>query len=394
MSALPAVLMLSQEVHPIPPLKGAAVEQWIDAVAHGLQAYRPVVVSPPHPSRPLRETEGRVAYERVAMGRLYKRLFRKITRLDPWPYIERVAQRVRPYMPAIVHIHNAPVFVKPLRKAFPDARLILHMHNEKTLPPDLPLDCLVGCSQYICNWFAEQVQWERLPQFHRVRNGVNLAQFVPRWDVAPQVLAQRRAALGIPADRINLLYVGRISPEKGPDLLVNALRELDPGHFHLTLVGEWPEGDPARNARVLFANALKDKMQGLPVTILGSLPPEQMSAMYLLGDLMVIPSRFEEPFSMVAIEAMASGLPVMALRRGGMVEYMRDGDNATLLPVTTTATQLAEAIRLVCEVAYRESVLTFQARAAQAMVAREYAWANVVSETEALFDHLLARPRI
>ena len=381
----PTVLMLSQEVHPIPPLKGAAVEQWIDAVAQRMKTYRPVLVSPPHPLRPLRETVGGVAYERVAMGTLYKRLFRKITRLDPWPYIQRVVQRARPYAPTVLHIHNAPGFVKPLHKAFPEATLILHMHNEKALPPDLPVDCLVGCSDYICRWFAEQVQWERQPQFHRVRNGVNLEQFVPRWDLAPALLAERRVQYGIPTDKINLLYVGRISPEKGPDTLVEAFRELDPARFHLTLVGEWPEGDPQRNGRVLFARALQEKLAGLPITVLGCLSPDQVSLIYPLGDLMVIPSRFEEPFSMVAIEAMASGVPLMALRRGGMVEYLRDGENACLLPASTTASELASAIRAASQSG--EQLLN-QARVAQALVAREYTWDTVVSETEALFEAL------
>lgn len=384
----PAVLMLSQEVHPIPPLKGAAVEQWIDAVAHGMAAYHPVVASPPHPARPLREQVDVVSYERVAQSALYKRLFRKITRLDPWPYIQRVIQRARPYMPKVIHVHNAPTLIKPLREAFPSAQLILHMHNEKQLPSDLAIDCLVGCSDYICRWFAEQVNWTQRPRFAQIRNGVNVEQFQPRWVLGQDKIRALKVAQQIPLDRINLLYVGRISPEKGPDLLVDALRQLDPTRYHLTLVGEWPQGDASKNQRVQFAAALRQQMEGLPVTVIPATAPGQMAQIYPLGDLMVIPSRFEEPFSMVAIEAMASGVPVMALRRGGMVEYMVDGENACLLSPETTGVELAAAIDRACA---QPGQLELQARAAREMVEKHYDWQQVVIETEALYASLLQK---
>jgi len=72
----PRVLFLAQEVHPIPPLKGAAVEQWIDAVAHLLTRYEAHVISVPHPARPDEEFDGRVRYHRIRVGRVYNRLFR------------------------------------------------------------------------------------------------------------------------------------------------------------------------------------------------------------------------------------------------------------------------------------------------------------------------------
>lgn len=386
MNAKPTVLMLSQEVHPIPPLKGAAVEQWIDAVALSLQHHQALVVSPPHPTRFSTEMVGNVTYERIGLSDLYKRLFRKMTRLDPWPYIQRVIGKARRFAPEIIHIHNAPNFAKPLRKAFPHASLILHMHNEKKLPSDLQVDCLVGCSDYICRWFENNVAWQSKPRFERVRNGVDVSHFQPRWQLGENRITSIKAQHGIPSDRINILYVGRISPEKGPDLLVDAFRFLDQACFHLTLVGEWPEGDAAKNSRVRFADELKQKLCGLSVTVLGCIPPDQVANIYPVGNLMVIPSRFEEPFSMVAIEAMASGVPVMALRRGGMVEYMRDGENAHLLPAQTQPEELAAAI----EVAVQDKAKLIRiAQAARTMVETTYSWQQVVTETENLYQNLL-----
>jgi len=91
----PRVLLFSQEVHPIPPLKGAAVEQWIDTVAHGLSGYVPYIVSVPHPQLPDSQIVGNVHYHRIRIGRLYNRLFRKLTRLDPYSYVDRIVEYVR-----------------------------------------------------------------------------------------------------------------------------------------------------------------------------------------------------------------------------------------------------------------------------------------------------------
>jgi glycosyltransferase involved in cell wall biosynthesis len=89
---------------------------------------------------------------------------------------------------------------------------------------------------------------------------------------------------------------------------------------------------------------------------------------------------------MVAIEAMASGVPVMALKRGGMAEYMVDGDNARLLGTATTPAQLARAIEAA---AADEKELSRLARNARAMVEARFDWTNIARETEGLYDILL-----
>jgi glycosyltransferase involved in cell wall biosynthesis len=380
----PKVLLLSQEVHPIPPLKGAAVEQWIDAVARGMGRYVPHIVSVPHPDLPDIHVEGRVHYNRIRIGRLYNRLFRKLTRLDPHSYIDRLIAYARRVAPSIIHIHNAPQFVRPIREALHGIPMILHMHNEKEARILPPVDVLCGCSRYISEWY----RGGRISATHfmELPNGVDIAQFRPSW-FAPEEVQQARARFGVPDDRFVVLYVGRISPEKGPDLLVEAMRQLDPTRFHAVLAGEWQKGDPARSERAAYGARLRKAMEGLPVTIIDARTPEAMPEIYRLGDLLLIPSRFEEPFSMAAIEAMASGVPVLALRKGGMVEYMRDGENALLMPADAGPDLLARAI---ASAAANPERLAQLARAARAMVEARFSWERVVARTEAFYDELLA----
>lgn len=380
----PRVLLLSQEVHPIPPVKGAAVEQWIDAVARGMKRFEPHVVGPVHPERPDEEVSDGVHHRRIRVGALYHRLFRKITRWDPHSYIERVIDHARSFSPAIVHLHNAPHFVPALRRGFPGAKLILHLHNQKALPAGLEFDCLAACSDFIRRWYEQQRL--RCASYATIRNGVDCRRFQPKWNLPDRGAAARRRH-GIPADKRVILLVGRISPEKGTDLAVDAFRLLDPERYHLVLVGEWPEGDPLRNDRVVFARALKEKLRGLAATCIDTVAPAAMPEIYPVGDLLVIPSRFEA-FSMVAIEGMAAGVPVLALRRGGMVEYMVDGENARLLDADAAPGAFAAAIEeLVADPEPAERL----ARNAREMVERRFGWEKVVDETEALYRNLLEK---
>lgn len=375
------VLLLSQAVHCIPPLTGAAVEQWIDAVAHRLGDWEGHVVSVPHPQRPDDESEGGVRYHRVRIGRLYRRLFQKLTRLDPWSYTDRIIAYAKRIRPDIIHVHNAPQFVDALRKGIPQAKLVLHMHNEKKTSFVSPVDMFVGCSDYIAHWFSEC--GTPAGSFATLPNGVDVERFSPR----PEVRALLSPRFGIPQERFVVSYVGRISPEKGLDLLVEAFRYLPADRYHLVVAGEWPRGDARTNDRVAYAEGLRQALAGLPATVIGDFPPEQMPDIYRLGDLLVIPSRFEEPFSMVAIEGMASGLPVLALRRGGMAEYMIDGQNARVLDPASDARALAEAVAACADDVEGSRR---RATAARQMVEQRFTWSEVAAATEALYERLLA----
>jgi glycosyltransferase involved in cell wall biosynthesis len=383
-SKKPRVLMLSQDVHPIPPVKGAAVEHWIDQVASRFRHYEPHILSIAHPSLPLIEERAGVSYQRIRVSGVYKRLFKKITRLDPWPYIQRVIEKARHIDPQVIHLHNAPHFVKELRRAFPEKVLVLHMHNEKKVADDLPIDCLAACSNYVRDYYCEQGLHS--PCFATIPNGVDIDHYHPVWvNENPRILARDRFGLD---DRKIILYVGRISVEKGPDRIAEAFAHLDPTRYQLVMIGEWRKGDPAKDKRAAYAERLEELLEDVPYCALGVLNPTEMPKIYPMGDLLVIPSRFEEPFSMAAIEAMAAGVPVLALRRGGMTEYMRDGENAVLLPADAGSELMASTIE---DLFARPDYLNELAHNARKMIEQRFSWEHVAVETESLFDDLIAK---
>jgi D-inositol-3-phosphate glycosyltransferase len=137
-----------------------------------------------------------------------------------------------------------------------------------------------------------------------------------------------RAALGLdPGERI-VLAVGRIEPLKGFDILVRAMAEMTEREaVRLILVGG-DERASAEQARLLAV--AREVGVGERVTLVGAVPHERLALYYQAADAVAVPS-FYESFGLVAVEAMASGVPVVASRVGGLTSTIADGRTGYLI---------------------------------------------------------------
>ncbi|KAG2435904.1 hypothetical protein HXX76_007099 [Chlamydomonas incerta] len=134
--------------------------------------------------------------------------------------------------------------------------------------------------------------------------GVDADVFHPRHRSAAM---RQRLSGGVPEAPL-LLYVGRLGAEKNLDAL-RCVMEALPG-CRLALVGD----GPARSQ-------LEQHLAGLPVTFMGMLRGEELSAAYASADVFVMPSE-TETLGFVVLEAMASGLPVVAVAAGGLKDIL------------------------------------------------------------------------
>lgn len=160
-------------------------------------------------------------------------------------------------------------------------------------------------------------------------NGVDSARFadLPR--------SEARLALGIPDDRVVIGTVGRLNPVKDQGTLLEAFARLEggPSDLALVLIGDGPTSDRLREratrpdlaGRVHFAGRRDD----VPLLLRGL-------------DVFTLPS-LNEGISNTILEAMASGLPVVATRVGGNGELVEDAVTGTLVPVGDP-TALAQAL--------------------------------------------------
>ncbi len=149
-----------------------------------------------------------------------------------------------------------------------------------------------------------------------------------------------------------LLYVGRLSPEKRVDWLRPVLAALP--QARLAIVGDGPARPDLER---LFA--------GTPTVFTGYLQGEDLACAYASADLFVFPAA-NETFGNVVLEAMASGVPVVAARSGGILDHVDDSETGLLFAPQDQQALVAAVKRLVRDDAYaRRLAATARLRAQQ-----------------------------
>jgi glycosyltransferase involved in cell wall biosynthesis len=129
-----------------------------------------------------------------------------------------------------------------------------------------------------------------------------------------------------------LLYVGRLSPEKNLETLRPWLETFP--NLRLAFVGDGPQ-----------RKSLEKYFEGLPAFFAGFLHGEELASAYASCDIFVMPSR-TETLGLVVLEAMCSGLPVVAARAGGIPEMIQDGVSGYLVDSGDEAIdRIAELLR-------------------------------------------------
>jgi sugar transferase (PEP-CTERM/EpsH1 system associated) len=244
----------------------------------------------------------------------------------------RLSNIMRKYRPHVVHSRNFGALEAVLAARFAGVPVVIHSEHgyEIETQSGLPLrrralcralyplaDVVFTVSSELRSYHSRQ-SWLQRGHFRVIFNGVDIERFAPR----PQMSARVRRDLGISADRLVIGSVGRLVPIKdhqtllrGSELLLQAGRNI-----HVVLVGAGTEqarlqeyaASGALNGRVTFTGASESV-------------PELLSAM----DIFVLPS-ISEGMSNTILEAMASGLPILATRAGGNMELIEHGSGGLL----------------------------------------------------------------
>jgi D-inositol-3-phosphate glycosyltransferase len=214
--------------------------------------------------------------------------------------------------------------------------------------------------------------------------GVNTERFFP---YSPD---EAKARLGFDPHKQLFLFVGRIEPLKAVDTIIKALaiiREEDRRLFKkmaFAIVG----GDP-NDKKDAEMNALKSLTcelgLGDTVHFMGAKDQSELPMFYAAATAVIMPSDYES-FGMVALEAMASGKPVIASQVGGLAFLVRDRETGYLVPVRepqSLATSIQDIMNDCCkaeEMGQRAS-----------LVAKEYAWPRIADKLLQIFDEILSK---
>ncbi|MEY2401923.1 MAG: D-inositol-3-phosphate glycosyltransferase [Ilumatobacteraceae bacterium] len=189
---------------------------------------------------------------------------------------------------------------------------------------------IIGCADAICvSCTEEERQFLRLygepaGKIEIIAPGVEHAFF------APGDRNGARNALDLPLHCPVLLFVGRIQPLKGPDVAVRALAELHRPDALLLIVGGasgLEGGEEMRRVRDLITELGVERQ----VRFVEPQPHHILSTYYRAADVVLVPSR-SESFGLVALEASACGIPVVASGVGGLLTLVDHGDTGFLVP--------------------------------------------------------------
>ncbi|MBW4488293.1 MAG: glycosyltransferase family 1 protein [Trichocoleus desertorum ATA4-8-CV12] len=201
---------------------------------------------------------------------------------------------------------------------------------------------------------------------------------------------EARQKLGIDPDSKVVFYVGRFDPRKGIETVVRAVgRSQLRGQADLKLViggGSRPGQSDGRE---------RDRIEGIVnelglseiTTFPGRLGDETLPTYYAAADVCVVPSHYE-PFGLVAIEAMASGTPVIASDVGGLQFTVVPEETGLLAPPQDDAA-FAEAIdRILSDATWRNQLGV----AARHRVETYFSWEGVASQLSELYQKLMSQP--
>jgi spore coat protein SA len=235
-----------------------------------------------------------------------------------------------------VYIHNRPEYAISVgeicrRKGI---KIVLHMHNSHLLA--LPLryqrflnvDALVFCSEFLRSEAPQCTAGLR--ESVVIPNGADETSFFPAWKSNPNN-----------GDEPVILFVGRLVPDKGVHVFVEAMRLLKQDGVEACgrIIGDTKFG---HNKTSSYVDALK-KNKPENVEFIRYISGGALGIEFRNACIFCCPSVFNEPFGMVNVEAMATGLPVVASAVGGIPEVFREG-GGVLIPAGS-ASELATAIR-------------------------------------------------
>jgi len=276
-------------------------------------------------------------------------------------YALQVALSIRASKCDVVIVHNFPQFASIIKLFNPSATICLSMHCEwlsqyasaATERRLRELDLIIGCSEYITDAIRKCYP-AIAARCHTAHHGVDANRFCPASDgSAPSDGTER------------LLYVGRLSPEKGIHILIQAFKILAESRpaLRLDLVGSTNRGlylylcpdlkDPAIASLVeaFYGNRLSDMVrrqltQGehsylddlvilaggdKRIVFHGSVSHTETIDFYRRAAMLVFPSVWQEPAGLPTFETQACGTPVVSTFSGGIPEYVENGRTGILV---------------------------------------------------------------
>ncbi|AZK47561.1 glycosyltransferase family 4 protein [Paenibacillus lentus] len=318
------ILIVAPEQIPVPG--SGSVEICILAIAKQLaKKHKVTVLSRASKGLPAQSSEGGVTIVRVPSG-------------SSKVYIASVLHFIQGKFFDVIQVDNRPHYMASIQKKFPKMKVTLFLHSLTFVPPannvarylrqaKLIIANSSSLKQKLVNRFPGVAQ-----KIHTVELGVDTGRFCP---ATTADRSRYRNQFGI-EDKYTALFVGRVIPRKGiPVLLKAASYAGQEVPLQVVIAGR------GRASYVKQLRALASKLN-VSVKWLGKQKHSNIHKIYGIADCLVCPSQKHEAFGLVNVEAMASGLPVIASKIGGIPEIVKHEHNGFLVDDYSRAERFAQ----------------------------------------------------
>jgi glycosyltransferase involved in cell wall biosynthesis len=231
---------------------------------------------------------------------------------------------------------------------------------------------------------AQIIATSEMEQQELVEDGVPVEKVVIRYNgiddrtsVGQSPRGAFRAKWGIPSDEPLVMFLGRLIPRKGADILIEAFSEACPKSGRLVIAG--PEGEPGY--RAMLEKRSRDTRIESRVIFTGALYDEDKSALMIDADIFVLPSRYEN-FANSAAEAIAFGVPVIITDCCGIRSLVNGRAGLVIAPEKAP---LVSALRNLIS----DPVLYAKLKSGCAEVAAELSWDRLSGQMESYYTKAL-----
>lgn len=291
-------------------------------------------------------------------------------------YQYKVAKNLKKNSYNKVIVENTPISFLALKwfdnlNKYKD-RIIYHLHNEvgKTFGCDTVINNnvtqLIGISSFVNEKFKE-----RFPKFNGsysiLKNCITQTKKSKRENKTADSSLNVREEYNISKNTFLVLFVGRLSKEKGVLEVLSAFKKVGIKDSHLLIVGgNYYDSDITSSYEKILkeeAECIKDK-----VTFTGYIDRELVDLFYKAANVVVLPSMWDEPAGLTIIEAMNSGTPVVTTISGGIPEYVGENNVLLIQRNSEIVNSLVSSIQYIYE--HEEESYVMAARAKK--IAEEY----------------------
>ncbi|WP_186446103.1 glycosyltransferase family 4 protein [Paenibacillus cremeus] len=361
------LLIIAPEQLSVPPSVGGSVEHSIYSIAKNISSeHKVTILSKRRANLPYKSSLGNVTIIRVQGS----------TRDS---YLRNALKKVAHRHYDMIQIDNRPRFVKRVRKVFPTTPIAVFLHSVTFISPPMTslkqaandlgyADLIIGNSSSL-----KKTILKRFPNLrnkvHYVHLGVNLKEYRPP-TLQVRIHARRKHKV---SGRFAILFAGRLIPRKGIPVLMKAVKTVQKSVPSVKLL---VAGGTGKRAYKAYLQRLGQTLN-IPVSFKGYVSRSEMPRFYWSGDCFVCPSQGLEAFGLVNVEAMASGLPCIASKNGGIAEIIKHDQNGLLVDDFSNPKQFAKQI---IRVAHNSKIAKRLAKQAREDVLARFSWKNTANK--------------